>query len=346
MADMNPAAFQKEIVSPQRQPLYVVTGGDPAGMRGCLEAARKAVKPGVYSFNYRQFAFEDLQANSFSALRSESQTNPLGTPPKIVVVTVAEGDKPTAEQLEAFARIRPGVNPRVTVVLFVKAALSAKLNFTKEMTALGLMVECKIPDRYGLPAWVLARCQEKGLKAGPDTARLMIDRLGSGPGVLLSEIEKLSLYPGTETPITARHISELVCFGPTAEIYELAQPLAQGNLGAAVPILLDLLEKVEPLPLLYALGTYFGRLLRVRSALDAGRFSDEELMTLTGGTVSAVRQARSQAEDWPVGKIRLVTAVLGDTHRSLFTSGLPADLLMEAACVKIGCIAKDIVTAC
>jgi DNA polymerase III delta subunit len=152
------------------------------------------------------------------------------------------------------------------------------------------------------------------------------------------------LYPGTEVNITNKDINELVCFGPTAEVYELAQPLGQGKLETALPILMDLLERTAIMPLLYALGTYFRRLLRIKAVIESAKswVSDEELVTATENSLYNVQQARPQADRWSMAKLRKVSLILEETQRTIVTSPLPPELVFQAMVIKIGCLARDI----
>jgi DNA polymerase-3 subunit delta len=338
---MEVTQFETEISSPERKPFYLVAGGEPSATRCCLEAARKAVSPAMFQLNYRQYHVEELNKTSWKRLGQDLLANPFGQPPKIVVLLLTENEKLTAENLETISKLRPRIIGNATLVLILEGTPDARLKFYKEVAKEGLEVDCRIPDRHGLPKWLMERLRERGLSASPDVARAMIDRIGPNPGVLLSEADKLALYPGTQGSLSLSHIRSFVSLGPTAEIYELGNPLGQGRLEKAIPTLLDLLEKNDPMPLIYAVGTHFRRLLRMAVILEAngGRASDEELAKAASMSSLQARRFREQLDLWTLASLMEALRAIEDAQRTMVTSGLPASLVLEALSVKLGCLA-------
>jgi DNA polymerase-3 subunit delta len=341
---MEVCAFEKEINSPQRRPFYLVTGGEPSGTRRCLEAARGAVNKGFFQFNYRQLTIEDLDKNGWGSLSIEVTAFPFGPPPKIIVLSLSEGDKPSGENLEAVTKARARINPQTSLILLLRGTGDSRFKFYKDAAKEGCEVDCRVPDKSTLPIWLVERFKERGLNLSPPLARFMVDRVGYNPGILLSEADKLAVYPGPGVQLTQSMIAGLVCLGPTAEIYELASPLSHGSLQAAIPTLLDQLETLKPLPILYALITHFRRLIRILIAVKAtgGRASDDELGAFCGAKTFMVKRARTELEGWNLPRLRACLKAFEDAQRAMFTSSVSQELILEALTVKLGCLAKGL----
>ncbi|MDR0354319.1 MAG: DNA polymerase III subunit delta [Deltaproteobacteria bacterium] len=334
--------FIKELSSPRRKPFYLVFGGDPAATRLCLETARNVVDPSFAAFNYRQFSLEELEKSKWKQLTSELISCPFGPAPKIVVLLVNETEKPSADGLESLGKLRPRINSASTLIMILQGKADERFKFFKDVAKEGVDVDCRAPDKANLPGWLIARFKDQGLKIDPDTARFMIDRIGQNPGALLNEVAKLAVYPGPEKPINVKDISSFVCHGPTAEMYELGAPLAEGKLQTALPILSDLLETSAPLVILKALGTYFFKMIRVKAILDEteDKATNAALSSGSGAHPFQVKRIRSQLEHWSLPALKTALEALEETQRAMVTSSAPPELALQALAVKLACLAK------
>jgi DNA polymerase-3 subunit delta len=363
MPVMKVEEFEIEITSPQRKPFYVVVGDDPSAVHRCLEAARKAVDPALYQLNYRQYGLEalkkstskrsaqesevasgrdDLKTVAWVRMTQELTTNPFGKPPRIVLILLSENENPSAEVLEKLLNFRPLIVRSATLILMQRSAPDARLKFFKTVQKDGLLVDCQLPSRANLPNWLVAKFKEQGLRIGPDAVRAMIDRIGSNPGILLSEIGKLAVYPGPSVIITKEHIRTLVSLGSTSAIFELGSPLATGRLEKAVPILMDLLAANDAIPITSALGTHFRQLTHIKVIIEAknGWVSDEELAAATGVNQYRLKLFREQLELWTLPRLREAMAAIVECQRTLVTSSMTRDLPLQALVVKLANLAK------
>ncbi|MDR3135488.1 MAG: DNA polymerase III subunit delta [Deltaproteobacteria bacterium] len=339
---MEPASFRSEIGSPERKPFYVIAGGDPSAVSLCLEAARKAVDPSFLMLNFRQYSLEDLNETSWSALAPDLSSSPFGNPPKIVIVSLSESEKLNAENLERISKIRPNIAKGATLVLAQLNPVDSRLKFFKEVVNSGLLVDCKAPTVYGLPNWLIAKFNEKGLRIGLDAAKAMIGRAGSNLGVLLGEIDKLAIFPGPDMVITSEHVRLMVSMGSTAKAYELGAPLGYGRLDKAIPILMDLLDVSQPVELASALATHFRRLLRFRVALDnsEGQVSDETMGAAMGIQPYAVKFLREQLDLWSIASLGEAISAIQSSIRSMISGNAPHELALEALAVKIASLSR------
>jgi DNA polymerase III delta subunit len=340
---MKPLDFEKQISSPQRKSFYLIVGGEPNALRRCVEAARKAVNPNFMHFNYRQYVVEDLaKSGGWHRLRVEAATNPFGPPPRMILVRVNEDEKLSAEAQGIFTEIKNAKNPSVTVVLAFDSPPDGRVKFYKEVAGEGLEVDCRAPVKAALLKWLIEQFKQRQCELTNDGARAMIERLGTHPGLLLGEVEKLSIYPGPKTTFGVKEVKELVPFGLTAEIYELGVPVGEGRLSVAIPTLLELLGKVDPLPLTYALATHFRRLIHLKSLLlvqpDS---SNSELASATGVHSFKIAEFINQLSYWSMERLKKALSAIQASNMALVTSRASPVIVLQELVVKLGLMAQD-----
>jgi DNA polymerase III delta subunit len=309
---MDAIEFENQITSPQRKSFYLVVGGDPHAFRSCLEAARKAVSPSHFQFNFRQYYNEDVNKTGWDRLKMEAAANPFGTPPRVIVIKVNEEEKLSSEAQGILNEIKNKKNRQVTVVVASESPPDLRFKFFKEVAKEGLEVDCRAPVKGALISWLIKQFSVKGCRISTDGAKAMINRIGSHPGLLYSEVEKLSIYPGPKVTFGPKQIQELVPFGPTAEIYELGMPVGSGNLYEAAPILLELLENIDSLPLMYSLDTHFRRLMHLKSilAIQSAPASNSELASQLGASVFLVPRLLEQTKAWSLESLKAALAAI------------------------------------
>jgi DNA polymerase-3 subunit delta len=334
---MNPQEFETEITSSARKPFYLIAGGEPNALRRCVEAARKAVNPSFFQFNYRQYTLEEINKVGWPHLGMEASANPFGSPPRVIVIRLNESEKLLTEAQGVLTTIKKSKNPNVTVVVALDAPPDARLKFFKDLAKENCEVDCRAPTKGALVTWLINQFKDRGCKLSSTGANAMIDRIGAHPGLLLGEVEKLSLYPGPSVTLNVEQIQELVPFGPTAEIFELGMPVGAGNLNEAVPTLLELLENISPLPLVYALDTHFRRLTHLKTLLldTANNFTNAELATQLGTSPFFLPRLLPQIKLWSLESLKQALLAIETANVGLVTSRADPKIIIEELVIKL-----------
>ncbi|MDR2442503.1 MAG: DNA polymerase III subunit delta [Deltaproteobacteria bacterium] len=337
---MDVKSFQNEIASAARRTFYMVNGNEPMAVAACVEAAKKAVLPSFFQLNWRQYYAEDLNKGGWARLGSELATNPFGGPPRIIMIRIGENDKFPAEANEVLTRVRPKINPTNTLLLVVDSIPDERFKFFKDVIKEGLEVDCRPPVKEAFNKWLIDQFAARGVKLTKDGAKTMIDRLGDNPSILIGEAEKLSLFPGSKVVLGAKEVQQWVSLGPTAEIYELGLPLGSGQLERALPILMDLLSQNDPIPLLWAIGTHFMRLLRLKSFILAndGQVSEQRLAAAAGVSPGMLYRMRPQLDSWSFGRLKEALKALENANRALVTSRSSPAIILQELVVHLGCL--------
>jgi DNA polymerase III delta subunit len=344
MIHMDPQAFQQEIASPQRKSFYLIAGEDPSAITMCLDAAKKIVNPAMYQLNYRKYGVEVFGKKFVAQLNQDLTSNPFGTPPRLVVIFLLENEKLTAPYLEILSRLKPRIIRNAVLIVAQQSDYDKRLKFFKDIVKNQMVVDCEAPSRSNLHNWVIARFKDKGLRIGVDAARLMIERGGTNLGILMSEIDKLAIYPGSNVIITTDHIRSLVCVGSSALFYELASPLAQGRLDKAIPIMLDLLDSSNPIALCGSLASHFDLLLNMKLYLESksGYASDDELASVLFINKFRVKYFREEADLWSIETLKEAFSTIEGTIHSILTGKAPPELALETLAVVLASKTKGV----
>jgi DNA polymerase-3 subunit delta len=268
---------------------------------------------------------------------SEASSSSFFPSPRVVVVKVPEFYTFTAEDSETFsAWVKDPAGDGTIVVLYEKP--DERTKFMKAVKAAKAVVDCPMPDKKGMPAWLTKVFKRQGMNITGDGVRLMLERAGENPHVLIKEVDKLSLYPGPGKMITCEVITEFVSMAPTAIIYELGEPIGEKNLAKALPILLDLLESSEPIALLSSIGTHLRRLFSLKLHLleleQKGLPQDNAAATL-GMHFFYFGKMKQQSRGWSLEELQLALVKVEDTHRLLVTTSLPAPIVLEELVVAL-----------
>lgn len=152
--------------------------------------------------------------------------------------------------------------------------------------------------------------REKRLQLGLAELALLIDITSGDAARLAIEIEKLSLYAGTERKVTAADILSLVADAHSSTIFALVNALGRGDRSKALEILDTLSREGEYMPLaLTFLATQFRMALAARSAGLRGANQIQAHFTKLGARIwpDRARQIEQTVEAFP--KARLENAI-------------------------------------
>lgn len=249
------------------KPLYAVVGEDPYLRREVLQAISRAT--GEEEFAPARFNGDSTQLVD---VLDELATLPFFSEHRIAVVDAADnfvtGNR---KALEVYADepARTG-----TLVLCVKT-WPATTRLAKLFAAKGVAVECKSPAESELPGWLVQFASQKcEARLSRETARLLVDLVGTEVGILASEVEKLAVYVGDRKEITAEDVKKLSGSGRIETIWRVLDAATTGRPSEALDLLDRLLTSGEyPAGLLAAMSAslrkvyHAGQLRRARKSV-------------------------------------------------------------------------------
>jgi DNA polymerase-3 subunit delta len=326
--DLTPLEFKKEIQGKNRKTFYLVRGGDPLARELCHEAAKGLLDEEARAFNFRPFRLEkDMSGEILDTASSRGLFSSF----KVVIVKVPDSYKMTADDSENFLLLVGEKNSDSLTVMFWENP-DERTKFMKAVKKEAAYVDCPMPDKRGMPAWLIHVFKSQGLTLSPPMANLILERAGDNPGTLVAEAEKLAIFPGPGKALTAKEIKEYVSLGPASLIYELGEPLGERNIGKLVPILLDLLESGEPAPLLTSVGSHLRRLYELKLFYIESQLNGErnpDAATALGHHPFYAKKLSEQASRWTFDELVEALDKAERTHRLLVTSPIPRDVCLE-----------------
>jgi DNA polymerase-3 subunit delta len=175
----------------------------------------------------------------------------------------------------------------------------------------GLPINCSSPKEGDLVAWLghMARVRFDVQLAAPE-ARLMVELIGPESGILMAELEKLTIYVAEARRIERNDILRLVGAGRVETIWKTLEAALAGHGPLALAHLDTLITAgEEPVGLLAAMSA---NLLKLHHAghLRAARLNIDEACRLAGMPSFAVEKTRKQHAHLGPGRVDQLPRVL------------------------------------
>ncbi len=291
---LTPDQFVARIAKQPPSPAYLFLGQEGYQRRLCKNALLDRILPGeLRSDGLTQ---TDLESTTLSEILDDARSLSLFASERVIWICSAElalprrltesaenaesSEKPATSELAAYlAAPTPG-----TVVVFECSRYDfngddrAKLERVQRFYAELPTVEFRhyTPETSRHLAQQLSK--EHGLRLGPAELAVLLDAVAGDASRLVAEIEKLSLFVGTERSVTADDLRSLVPNAAQSTIFALVNALGKRDRPAALRSLDILIREGEYLPLaLTFLNTQFRLALaakeaRVNSAQQAQSF--------------------------------------------------------------------------
>jgi DNA polymerase III subunit delta len=233
------------------RPIYVIVGDDPFLCRESLREIRRVVLPGEAD-ELSVARFEGAEA-SLADVFDELRTLPFFSRSRLVVVLDADTFVTAhRKELEGYAE-HPSSSGNL--VLVVKTWLGTT-RLAKLVEKCGLTIECKGPKDRELPPWLVHFAKARyhaTLDSG--AAELLVELVGPEVGLLVSEVEKLSVYVGTRGKIHRDDVARLVGAGRIETVWKVLEAATTGRGDLALDHLDGLLTAGEsPVGLLSAMS--------------------------------------------------------------------------------------------
>ncbi len=223
------------------QRIVVLVGKEPflqgeftAQLRDLLEARHG--KGGVDKIGFDA----EVGGTTLAAVLDECRTFGLMVTHKLVVVDhaqdlIKEDNRPLIERYAAA--------PCDAATLLLRCDQWHKGKLDALIEKAGIIKALKQPTLAEAAAWAIKRCAKRydgDLK--PESAQLLVDRIGADLGRLDGELAKLAAYVGPKKPITRAAVAEMVGRSSDEEAWIIQSVLIQGNAAASLTKLRELTE--------------------------------------------------------------------------------------------------------
>ena len=250
---------------PDLKPAYLISGDDDAKIdawRGRLRArAERELGPG----GLEHF---DGKADGAGAVAGALASMTFATGTRYLLAEPVEGWK--ADEIAALEPSLATMPPDTVLVLIARGKVPARL--AKAVQAAGGEVrEYGAPKPWELPKWVVARARDEGLTMDAETAKQLVQAVGTRQQQLQREIEKLRIALHPATHVTAADVDALAAGEAPTQVYDLADSIVAADLPAALALAEQLRAADErPGKLTYTLVRRLRDVHRATVLLDAG----------------------------------------------------------------------------
>ena len=247
------------------KPVYLISGDDDAKIDAWRGRVRARAEREHGAGALEQF---DGKADGAEAVASALAAMTFATGTRYLLAEPVEGWK--ADDVAAIEPSLAAMPPDTVLVLIARGKAPAKLIKAVERGG-GEVRDYGAPKPWELPKWVIARAGDEGLTMDVETAKQLIQTVGTRQQQLQREVEKLriALHPGTR--VTAADVDSVVAGEATAQAYDLADSIVAGDLHAALALAEDLrAADARPGALTYRLVSRLREVHRAVVLLDAG----------------------------------------------------------------------------
>lgn len=223
----------------------------------------KAIDPSLKDFNFNVFFGNESKGVD---IIDAAQTLPMFAERRAVLVKRA--DQLKAEALEVMLPYIKNPAPGTCLIL-TGTKIDQRKKFFLEFKKHGELVEYKRYYDNKLSGFIQAEAVAQGKPIDNAAAELLASLIGNNLQELNSQIEKLAVYAGTRSRITADDVRTMASSSKAFTAFELAKFLGLKDLSNSIRSLDALFLNGEEAPMMIgALTRHFRQLWRVRELLD------------------------------------------------------------------------------
>jgi len=250
---------------PALKPAYLICGDDDAKIDAWRSRVRSRAESELGPGGLEQFDGKTAGAEAV-AMALTAMTFATGT--RYLLAEPVEGWK--ADEVQTMESALAAMPPETVLVLIARGKAPATLCQAVEKAG-GEVRAYGAPKPWELPKWVIERAHDEGLALDPETAKLLVQIVGSRQQRLQREIEKIRLGIHPAGHASAADVEELAAGESVTQVYDLADSIVAADLPAALSIAEQLRAADErPAKLTFALVRRLREVHRATALLEAG----------------------------------------------------------------------------
>ena len=227
-----------------------------------------------------------------------------------------------------------------TLVLLIAAELgkNSKLRDLCERSKAAAAVPCYVDDARDLGRIIRQTLQDEGHGIEPEAVQWLAANISGDRAKVRSELEKLSIYKGTEKAPIMVADAMAACGAAGAQSFDdLVYSVGGRNTEAALKAYATLTAEGVPfVAVLRALQNHFRRLHRVKSEVASGAGTEEALKKLQPPLFFKVEDSfKAQLQSWPLVSLDRILTRLLELEAQCKQTAMPVDTLCAQAILGI-----------
>jgi len=313
-----PESVIRDLKSGKFAPVYFLEGEESYFIDYIVKFIEKnAIPEAERSFNQVVIYGKD---SNMGQIIGEARGFPMMAERKLVVVKEAQFLADFGKEDSQKLLINYITNPQPSTILVFghkQKKLNGRTSLAKELKKLTVYVESKKIQDYKLPNWIQDYFNELEHDIDPRAVQLLSDSIGNNLEVISNEIDKMIINFKEPTKVTVNHISQFVGINKDYNNFELIRAIGYKDVIKANKIsnYFSQNPKAHPIiPLFSLLYNYFARVAKIQTSPNA---SDGELAGKLGVPPFAIKEYRSAARNYNLGKIIDVFSYLKEADMRL-----------------------------
>jgi DNA polymerase-3 subunit delta len=294
----------------EMKPAYLITGSDEAKIDAARTRLRARAEAGSGPAGLRTFDPADGRgAPDAEELLAAIPALSLATDRRFLLADHVE--RWSEKQEKAVAAALAAIPEDLTIVLIARGKAPASLARAVR-DAGGEALSFEAPRQRDLPSHLVREAKAAGFQLEPAAARLLVERMGTGPVRLANEVNRLALWAGEGRDVTLADLEAMVGDTSEAAAWSLSDALLERDAERAVALAERLLAQGENVTgLTYAVASRLRSAHRAAVELEAGR-SPKQVEASLSMHPYAAKQLVARAGGISLEQLREATVALAD----------------------------------
>ena len=306
------------------RPFYIFAGVEEYLKEEAVEKIKKKlIDPSQEAFNYYVKQGDEVFSSGISSLLGACQTVPFFSQKKLIVVKNAEA----ACKLKDIAEYARDPVPSTCLILTVLKTETALKKY-EVMFYSPFVPEAK--------AWIRKRAAEEGKKMTEPAVNALLERAGTGLGLLSKEIEKLALFSGRKESIEEEDVRAVISSREAPDVWKLVDCVAERRKDEALRSAGILIrEGISPGYLIAMMARQFRMIMIAKQLIEKKRSSAEIGAAIGSRSPRQTGKVMEQGRKFSQKELEDNLNRLLDTEFNIKSGRISEDLALEILVSKL-----------
>lgn len=296
---------------------------------------------------HKDFAISkyDLTNTSIQSVIEDVETLPFMVPKKIVIAQNAAfltGAKEGTKALKIehdIERLLDYIQLPVDYCILILTVQADKMDERKKLVKwlkeLGCVISFQPLSMDDLSIWISVMAKKYKCTMDTKAIQSLIMNAGTNLERLASEIEKISLFMGSQSEITTEIIDRLVARNLEQNVFKMIEEIANLRLREALAIFYDLIrQREEPIKIMMLIARQFRIMLQVKSLGNKG-YSQQQMATQLKIHPYVVKLAAEQGTRFDEKHLNSILNQLADLDYAMKTGRVEKVMGLELFLLKL-----------
>lgn len=347
MSSITETELKNIIKSKKLSGIYFIYGQETWMKRYYCKKMISLSSPVMPEFNLQIFEYKD---STLEEISNAIETLPVFAEKKCVAVYDMDIENMPSSDIEKLNSIISDI-PDTTILIICLNNIEPNLkksakwrSFLKTIDNIGISIDVQKRTSTQLKKMLCSAASKKGCELNPKDAEYIIEMCGSELQILLSELDKLTIY--TEKGIITREIiDKLIVKSLTATVYELSRAVIRCNYTESYNILDRLfIAREEPIAILAVLSNAFADLYRAKCAINGAATAESIAQNYDyRGKEFRLRNAARDSAKISMSQLKQCLNILYKSDRDLKGSRVNGRIILEETITSLICIINGVI---